>query len=535
MSNRPVSIVVLTKYQEIFSPFVESWTNYCSSFPVVVVRDGENVNIDTNWPKNFSLVQGPEQFQMAGNGNLGLKAVPSDHDVLYCGDDIRFIEKDTIERLQKIAYECPEVGMLSPKLIGRGSPLLVDPPKRVTYSPPLQFFFPCVYIKRELIDKIGYLDERFNDFGSDDLDYCIRTKLAGYELAITNEVSVIHEGSPEGGPTTFVKKLGVQEWKKQEFLAFEKIRRKYGVDKVTFDKCIQTGNVGPLIKSSEPQKVIDQNSTKEEQLAYLKSRYIFIATPAYGGWVGTNYTNSLLGLINLCHNIGIKYTVSFMHNESLITRARNIMVRDFLTKTDATDFFFIDADISFNPNDIVTLLFHPEEVIAVACAKKGLRLDRVFEAGKANGKVYSQEELEALCGDFVLNFPPGEAPPAINLGQLLEVQDAGTGLMYIKREVFTKFAEAYPDRWYMPLIGEHDADKAVPVFMYFQSRIDTESAKYNLGGLPHYISEDYAFTRDCRKIGIKVYIAPWIKSSHMGSYHFKGDMMAIAQSGGKLR
>lgn len=540
MSNRPVSIVVLAKYKEVFLPFYESYMGYDPQYPLVVVRDGTEVP-DPNTlggillPVERKLIQGPEKFSMAGNGNLGLTAVPIGHDILYCGDDVRFIQPDTVEALQKVAYECPEVGILSPKIVGRGSPLQVDPPKKVSYCPPLQMWFPCVYIKRELIDKIGYLDERFNDFGSDDLDYCLRAKLAGYELAVTNVVSVQHEASPEGGPTTFVKKLGVQNYKRQESLAYEKLRQKYNVSSDTLNKCIQTGNVSPLLKSTEPKKAVDQNSTKEEQLEFLRSRHIFIATPAYGGWAATNYINSILGFVNLCHNVGIKYTVSFMYNESLITRARNLMVRDFLTKTDATDFFFIDADISFNANDIVTLLFHPEEVIAVACAKKGLRLDRVFEAGKANGKSYSQEELETLCGDFVLNFPPGEQPEAINLGQLIEVQDAGTGLMYIKREVFTKFAEAYPDRWYLPLVGEHDADKAVPVFMYFQSRIDVESAKYNLGGLPHYISEDYAFTRDCRKIGIKVYIAPWITSTHMGSYYFRGDLKAVAEAGGRLR
>lgn len=556
--NKPVTIVVLSKYKEIFMPFYESYMGYDPGIPLILVRDGDEVP-DPNTlggillPVDRKVIQGPEKFAMAGNGNLGLKAVPKDHDILYCGDDVRFLEPHTVEKLQQIAYEAPEVGILSPRIIGRGSPTQVSPNDKITYCVPLQMWFPCVYIKRELIDKIGYLDERFNDFGSDDLDYCLRTKLAGYELAVTSEVAIQHEASPEGGPTTFVKKHGVASYRQQESAAFEKLRQKYNISVSELNQVITTGNVSVLIKAQEQpkKKGIGPNSTKEEQKEFLASRHLFIATPAYGGWLGTNYTHSILGLVNLCHDLGRQfglerpvpnYTFSFMHNESLITRARNTMVNECIKNVPgATDFLFIDADIGFNPKDIISLLFHPEEVIAASCAKKNLRLDRVFKAGqdyaKMNGKAkdYSIQELEMMCGEFVINFPPGQQPTQFSLGDLVEVWDAGTGLMRIQTQVFDKFAKAFPDRWYLPLIGEHEAGKATPMYMYFQSRIDYDSAQHNAGGMPQYISEDYAFARDCRKAGIKVYVAPWLETSHMGSYYFRGSMRSVALAGGSLR
>ena len=44
------------------------------------------------------------------------------------------------------------------------------------------FAFWCVMIKREVFNKIGYLDEIFNPFGSEDIDFSIRASNVGYEL-----------------------------------------------------------------------------------------------------------------------------------------------------------------------------------------------------------------------------------------------------------------------------------------------------------------------------------------------------------------
>src|SRR3954468_7244847 len=234
--SRPVTVVVLAKYNDIFQHFRESVKTYEPDTPVILIRDGNGTLPADGW----KVIQGPEKFSMAGNGNLGLKAVPKDHDILYCGDDIRFVQKDTISELQRLAYSNPAIGMLSPRLIGRGSTLLVSPTllsstvkDPVEPVPPIQFWFPCVYIKRELIDKIGFLDEEFNNFGSDDLDYVLRTKLAGYEVAVAAQVVVHHEAGPKGGPTTFEKNVGFEETQKQMNASFQKLGKKYDIDQYT--------------------------------------------------------------------------------------------------------------------------------------------------------------------------------------------------------------------------------------------------------------------------------------------------------------
>ena len=215
-----VALVVLGKYPQVFRSFLKSSERFADGFRKILVRDGSAIHQPAGW----TVIQGPEIFSMAGNGNLGLRAAPSDSDVLYCGDDIRFTEVETVERLWAIAHQHPEVGILSPRLRGRGSRPQLDPASDLEYIRPPDMWFPCVYIKRELLDKIGFLDERFSGYGSDDLDFCLRAEMAGYKLAVTRLVTAWHEDGRGGGPTTFLKAMGRNTFEQQQASAMDRRR-----------------------------------------------------------------------------------------------------------------------------------------------------------------------------------------------------------------------------------------------------------------------------------------------------------------------
>jgi GT2 family glycosyltransferase len=53
----------------------------------------------------------------------------------------------------------------------------------------------CFLFKRELLQQIGYLDERFSPGHYEDDDYCYRARLAGYRLVIAGDTFVHHHGS----------------------------------------------------------------------------------------------------------------------------------------------------------------------------------------------------------------------------------------------------------------------------------------------------------------------------------------------------
>ena len=115
LMKRPVTIVVLARYWEIFHGFWESVEAFAPAHSKILVRDpgGEQpwpLWIGSRWGYHWQTVEAPSPFSMARNANLGVKAAAADSDILYCGDDVRFLEPFTVERLRDIAYRHPRVG-----------------------------------------------------------------------------------------------------------------------------------------------------------------------------------------------------------------------------------------------------------------------------------------------------------------------------------------------------------------------------------------------------------------------------------------
>ena len=98
------------------------------------------------------------------------------------------------------------------------------------------------------------------------------------------------------------------------------------------------------------------------KLDELKKHKLFIATPMYGGMNHGLYMKSCLDLQTTFMRYGIEIKFSFLFNESLITRARNYLVDEFL-RSDYTHMLFIDSDINFNAQDVIALLALDKDVI----------------------------------------------------------------------------------------------------------------------------------------------------------------------------
>ena len=86
----------------------------------------------------------------------------------------------------------------------------------------------------------------------------------------------------------------------------------------------------------------------------LKKRKIMIATPMYGGQCAGIYTKSSTDLAAAALKYGVECRFFFLFNESLITRARNYLVDEFM-RSDCTHLMFIDSDIGFDPTDVLAL------------------------------------------------------------------------------------------------------------------------------------------------------------------------------------
>jgi len=255
----------------------------------------------------------------------------------------------------------------------------------------------------------------------------------------------------------------------------------------------------------------------------LQTKKLFVATPMYGGMNCGLYMKACLDLQGMCMQYGIQVKFSFLFNESLITRARNYLVDEFL-RSDSTHLLFIDSDIHFNPQDVVALLALDKDVIGAPYPKKAIKWSSVKKAVVKNPDIEANL-LEKVTGDYVFNPVKGTAQFTVT--EPLEVLEIGTGFMMIKREVFPKFAEAYPELKYKPdHVGQANFDGSRYIHAYFDTVIDKQSERY--------LSEDYMFCQWWRNIGGQIYLCPWMKTSHIGTYHFQGDMPAVANFVGEM-
>lgn len=288
----------------------------------------------------------------------------------------------------------------------------------------------------------------------------------------------------------------------------------------------------------------------------LRKAKLFIATPMYGGQCNGLYMKAALDLEGLCMQYGIEIRFSFLFNESLITRARNYLVDEFL-RSGFTHLLFIDSDIHFDPQDILALIALDKDIIGAPYPKKSINWRNIALAVQKNPNI-EPGELDNLAGDYVFNPVPGTKSFRVN--EPLEVLEIGTGYMMIKRQVFDKFKEAYPKQNYRPdHVGQANFDGSRYIHAYFDTVIDNgytfddmhrlmvrAAAGENVSeeaqklmelekiASHRYLSEDYMFCQYWRKTGGQIWLCPWMKTQHVGTFAFTGNMVSIANLTGNI-
>ena len=262
----------------------------------------------------------------------------------------------------------------------------------------------------------------------------------------------------------------------------------------------------------------------------LRNRKLFVATPMYGGMAGGIYTRSMCDLTAMCVRYGIEIRSYFLFNESLITRARNYCVDEFL-RSDAHHLLFIDSDIGFDPKDVIALMalqdeYSPYDVIAGPYPKKCITWEKILQAVNAGAADGNPNALEDFVGDFVFNpaMEDGVTSKTIRLDEPAEVLETGTGFMMIRRPTFDKYKQHYPQYSYKPdHVRTAEFDGSREIHAYFDCIIDPKTRRY--------LSEDYMFCQNVRQMGMKVWLCPWMHLQHAGTYVFSGRLPALASIG----
>jgi len=258
----------------------------------------------------------------------------------------------------------------------------------------------------------------------------------------------------------------------------------------------------------------------------LQKKKLFVATPMYGGACAGMYARSIADLSAICAKYEIPLQLYYLFNESLITRARNYCVDEFL-RSDATHLMFIDSDIGFNPQDVIALLAlqtdeSEYDIIGGPYPKKCISWEKIKIAVDKGFADEDPNNLEKFVGDYVFNPKGGAKEIAINAP--VEVMELGTGFMMIRRNTFDVYKEAYPHLSYKPdHVRTAAFDGSREIHAYFDCIIDPVSKRY--------LSEDYMFCYNTEKAGMKVWLCQWMSMQHVGSYNFGGSLADLAAIG----
>jgi len=195
----------------------------------------------------------------------------------------------------------------------------------------------------------------------------------------------------------------------------------------------------------------------------------------FGGTCYMEYMESVLALQSALNARGIIMDTAFLKGDSIIQRARNIIVDHFL-KTEATHLLFVDADNTFRPDDIIKMIDADKDIILAAYQMK------THQFLKFTVDRFDREEL--------------------NLDEPCKIKRGGTGCMLIKKEVFVKLKPKTKTFRANPQLD--------PISNFFRVEIRD--------GI--LVAEDQLFCDSYRELDGSVWLAPWAEVGHIGSYNY---------------
>lgn len=237
-----------------------------------------------------------------------------------------------------------------------------------------------------------------------------------------------------------------------------------------------------------------------------------IVTPMYGGACMVNYCVGMVDLGRKLTEAGVPFDFHTLSNESLIQRARNVLLHRALKDSAITHILMVDADIGFDPQDVLRMLQLDVDFVCGAYSRKHIEWERVRAAVQASvGDIdehASSTFVHGLDGLVDVNRMRDE--------RLVEIRRAGTGFMLLRRSVFIRLMNSgvlatYRNR--QIILSDELAARGDRITAFFHCPLDPRE--------DDLISEDYYFCDAWRSTGGKIYLAPWIRLSHVGTWNFR--------------
>ncbi len=225
-----------------------------------------------------------------------------------------------------------------------------------------------------------------------------------------------------------------------------------------------------------------------EKSINLAGRKLMVCVPAYDSKLNIDSAFALANLAVKAGNLGVKLYLTHISGCSLITKARNGLVADFL-ESDADSMLFIDADVVVNADAILRLF--------------ALSLDKDITAG-----IYPRRGSDRK---FFLDYHlDDKGALEFDANGLLRISRIGTGFMMIQRHVLETMIAKHPEWAYDNNVTNR-----------------TEHAIFDLAIVNgEYYGEDYLFCDRAAADGFTVFLDPSISLPHVGSEKFTRDFEA---------
>lgn len=275
----------------------------------------------------------------------------------------------------------------------------------------------------------------------------------------------------------------------------------------------------------------DQSDLKkmfEDQVRSYVAEYnphFVILTPCYGSVCFVNFVACLLQTIPLFNSFGIPIRVEFCRNDSLVSRARNNLIAKAMFDETATHFMFIDADITWNPVDLLRLLISNKPLVGGVYPIKNYNFNNLTGDNTVNGWLEHKRKTEfnnaVSDSDYIqnrllrynINYISNVLEVKNNLTQ---VKHLATGFMLIQRQVIEKMSKAFPSTKYTDDVGFLHGEENKYAYALFDCGVEEG----------HYFSEDWLFCSRWTKMGGQIWIDVTVNLTHTGIEDYKGSFLA---------
>jgi hypothetical protein len=230
--------------------------------------------------------------------------------------------------------------------------------------------------------------------------------------------------------------------------------------------------------------------------------------------------------MSLFTNLGLKLRVEFCKNDSLVSRARNNLIAKAMHDEETTHMIFIDADITWNPVDIIKLILADKNIVGGVYPIKNYDWAKLLDPEKdvikewiekkTNSQLSSVSDKDVIQHRLMrynLNYL-GNTLEIVN--NLTKVRHLATGFMMIRRDTIEKMSRAFPSTKYVDDVGFLHGEENNHAFALFDCGVEDG----------HYCSEDWLFCSRWSKMGGDVWVDVTINLNHCGVEDFKGSYLA---------